>query len=190
MKTLLFNGSPRPNGDTAQLLRLFAGALSGESKTVRAYDGGIKPCVDCRYCWEHPGCAVQDGMQEVYRWIQDCDNIVLGSPIYFSELTGQLLAVLSRLQALFCARFFRGEQAVLRGKKGAILLIGGGDGGMARAETTAKILLRQMGADTLFPVISFHDTNRRPAIEDAETLRRVLETAREMSDVKANRIGI
>ena len=109
MKTLIFNGSPRKNGDTSQLLQKFCAGLDGEYRIVRAYDGAIKPCVDCRYCWEHPGCAIKDGMTEIYDWIADCDNVVIASPVYFSELTGPLLSVLSRVQTLFCGRFFRGS---------------------------------------------------------------------------------
>ena len=179
MKTLLFNGCPRPKGDTAQLLERFMAELGGEIKMVRAYDGSIRPCVDCRYCWEHDGCAIQDGMTEVYRWIEDCDNIVLASPVYFSEITGQLLAVLSRLQTLFCAHFFRGKPQLSRGnlqsggKRGMILLVGGGDGSMERAAATARVLLHQMGVSEILPLISFHDTNHRPAAEDAETCRQL-----------------
>jgi len=177
MKTLIFNGSPRPKGDTASLLQVFASQLGGEIRQVNAYDGSIRPCVDCRYCWAHPGCAIQDGMQEVYRWIIDADNIVIASPIYFSQLTGPLLGVLSRLQSLYCARAFRGESPVPSGKRGLILLVGGGDGSMKGAEASAQTLLRQMGATTLLPTISFHDTNRRPALEDLETQRQLSETA-------------
>ena len=172
MKTLILNGSPRPKGDTAQLLERFMAELGGEIKMVRAYDGSIRPCVDCRYCWEHDGCAIRDGMTEVYRWIGDCDNIVLASPVYFSEITGQLLAVLSRLQTLFCAHFFRGEPQPA-GKRGMILLVGGGDGSMERAAATARVLLHQMGVSEILPLISFHDTNHRPAAEDAETCRQL-----------------
>ena len=28
-------------------------------------------------------------MQEIYKYIQECDNIMIASPLYFSELTGQ-----------------------------------------------------------------------------------------------------
>lgn len=55
---------------------------------VYAYRCDISPCVDCRYCWENNGCAIEDEMQAVYRFLQECDNILIASPIYFSELTG------------------------------------------------------------------------------------------------------
>ena len=50
---------------------------------ISAYHCNIKPCVDCRFCWKNDGCAQKDGMQEVYADIQDCDNILIASPVYF-----------------------------------------------------------------------------------------------------------
>lgn len=118
MKTLIINGSPRPNGDTASLLRLVEEGLAGEYKIVDAYRCNISPCVDCRYCKEHSGCAIQDEMQDIYDYIQECDNILIASPIYFSELTGKLLDVGSRLQTYFAARYFRKEVPIVKEKRG------------------------------------------------------------------------
>ncbi len=132
MKTLIFNGSPRPKGDTAGLLGLLKEDLAGEYRQVDAYRADISPCVDCRSCWTRKGCAIQDEMQEVYAYIQACDNILIASPIYFSELTGRLLDVGSRLQTYYCARHFRQEKPIAKAKKGAVLLAGGGGGGGPR----------------------------------------------------------
>ena len=70
-------------------------------------------------------------------YIQECDNILIASPIYFSELTGKLLDVGSRLQTYFCAKFFRGETPIEKSKRGAVILVGGGDGHMDKAYETA-----------------------------------------------------
>ena len=107
MKTLILNGSPRTNGDTSSLIDIFTEKIGSEYKIVDAYRCNISPCIDCRYCWENSGCVIDDEMQDVYKYIQDCDNILIASPLYFSELTGKLLDVGSRLQTYFCARFFR-----------------------------------------------------------------------------------
>ena len=181
MKTLIFNGSPRKNGDTAKLLEKLCATLEGEVRIVRAYDCDISPCVDCRYCWKHSGCAIKDGMEEIYGWIKDCDNIVIASPVYFSTLTGPLLSVLSRVQTLFCSRFFRGEPRK-GGKRGAVIVVGGGDGSPDGAVKTARMLLRQMDVDEILPVVSFHDTNHRAAAEDEETCRKVEEIAAALND--------
>lgn len=105
MKTLIFNGSPRKNGDTESLVNLVIDNLKCDYKIINAYTCDISPCIDCRFCWKNKGCAIQDEMQEVYSYIQECDNVLIASPIYFSELTGKLLDVGSRFQTYFCAGF-------------------------------------------------------------------------------------
>ena len=106
MKTLILNGSPRKNGDTAQLLELAKAQLQGTYYVVSAYTADIHPCMDCRHCQKQFGCIFADEMEAVYTYLKDCDRILLASPIYFSELTGSLLNVISRLQPYFYARYF------------------------------------------------------------------------------------
>lgn len=166
MKTLIISGSPRQKGDTAGLIGIVRERLRGEARVLDAYRCGISPCIDCRYCREHPGCAIDDGMQEIYGYIQGCDNILIASPIYFSELTGRLLDVGSRLQTYFCARFFRGEEPVRKPKKGAVILAGGGDGDPGKAYETACALLRHMNCREIHRAVVSHGTNQRPAVQD------------------------
>lgn len=170
MKTLIFNGSPRINGDTASLLKVVRDSIAGEYKVVNAYCCDISACMDCRFCWKESGCAIQDEMQEVYDYIQECDNILIASPIYFSELTGKMLDVGSRLQTYFCASFFRKEIPIAKDKRGAVILVGGGDGHMEKAYETACTLLKHMNCNKIHPLISSHNTNVQPAKEDAEAL--------------------
>lgn len=168
MKTLILNGSPRPKGDTAGLTGVVRESLMGEVRVVDAYRADISPCLDCRYCWERPGCAIKDGMQGVYQYIQDCDNILIASPIYFSELTGRLLEVASRLQTYFSARAFRCTEPVPKPKRGAVILVGGGDGNMDKAFDTARTLLGHMGCRQIYGPVTSHNTNRRPALQDRQ----------------------
>ncbi len=171
MKTLILNGSPRENGDTAALIKELLKKLPGESKIVDAYRCGISPCIDCRACREHSGCAVKDGMQEVYRYIQECDNILIASPVYFSELTGKLLDVGSRLQTYYCAAAFRKEKSIAKEKRGAVILVGGGDGRMDKAYGTARVLLHHMNCREIHSLVSSHNTNVLPAVNDMNALR-------------------
>lgn len=170
MKTLIFNGSPRINGDTESLINLIKERLAGEYRVLNAYRSDISPCMDCRYCWENSGCAIKDEMQEIYDNIQVCDNILIASPIYFSELTGKLLDVGSRLQTYFCAKFFRKENPIEKSKKGAVVLVGGGDGRMDKAYETACTLLHHMNCHNIHDVVFSHNTNERPAIDDRKAL--------------------
>lgn len=178
MKTLILNGSPRKQGDTVSLINKVIEDLAGEYKIVNAYDCGIHPCVDCRYCWNNAGCCIDDEMQEVYEYIADCDNILIASPIYFSELTGALLNVGSRLQTYFSSSFFRKVKPIAKAKKGAVIIVGGGDGNAMKPYDTARCLLHHMNAYDILPVVYCHDTNNKPAIEDKTALSGVRDIIR------------
>lgn len=170
MKTLIINGSPRINGDTASLIKVIKKNIAGEYRIIDAYRCSISPCLDCRFCWKNTGCAINDEMQEIYEYIQICDNILIASPIYFSELTGKLLDVGSRLQTYFCAKYFRNEEPILKSKKGAVVLVGGGDGSISKPYETACILLHHMNCHNIHDVVFSHNTNVTPAIADKQTL--------------------
>lgn len=178
MKTLIFNGSPRPGGSTAGLIQHLVSGLPGEYKIVDAYRCNVSPCVDCRYCWTKEGCAIEDEMQEIYRYIEDCDNIVIASPIYFSELTGRLLDVGSRLQTYFSGRFIRKTGTVKKPKKGAVILVAGGNGKAAKPYETARELLHNMNCRYILPAVFCGHTDQRPATED-ETCLESLKTIRD-----------
>ena len=170
MKTLIFNGSPRKNGDTVSLIQVVTKNLEGDYRIVNAYECNIKPCVDCRYCVNHNGCCIDDEMQEIYDYIQVCDNILVASPIYITQLTGPLLSVASRLQPYFCAKFFRHERPIKKEKKGGVILVGGGDGQLDSAHQVAGFLLRKMNAKNVFPLVSSFDTTYTSAIDDQEAV--------------------
>lgn len=173
MITLILNGSPRKNGDTMSLVHMIIPEIKGDYKIVNAYNCNISACLDCRYCWKSNGCKIDDEMQEIYDYIQECDNILIASPIYFSELTGKLLDVGSRLQTYFCSRFFRKEEPIAKTKKGAVILVGGGDGHIEKPYETATTLLHHMNCYNIHEVVYSHDTNDRPAVEDEKALEGV-----------------
>ncbi len=167
MKTLILNGSPRKKGDTAALLAALE--LSGEVTVIDAFAAEVSPCLDCRYCRTHPGCSINDGMQELYRKIEESDNIILAAPVWFGTLPGPLLTLVSRAQTWFSGHFFRKEPR-LCGKKGAVILTGGGTGGAEGAYRTAKIILRELGAEGEIPLVTSLQTDRIPAAEDQKAL--------------------
>ena len=159
MTTLIFNGSPRINGGTATLINELEKNLTGEVKVINSYKSNIAPCVDCRYCWTNDKCAIDD---ELYRLIDNADNIVIASPIYFGELTGSLLNLMSRLQFFYVARKFRNTEMLSAKKRnGALILVDGGDGYVDNAMSMGKTLLRKMKSDFIGSVY-FSGTENAP----------------------------
>lgn len=162
MKTLIFNGSPRNNGGTATLINELEKNLAGEVEVINSYKSNISPCVDCRYCWTNDSCSLDDEMQKVYRLIDEADNIIIASPIYFGELTGSILSFMSRLQFYYAARKFRNTEMLSAKKRnGALILVDGGDGYADNALSMGKTLLRKMKAEFIGSVY-FSGTENAP----------------------------
>lgn len=166
MKTLIFNGSPRSNGDTSTLINILKPKLNGHIKIVNCYHADISPCIDCRKCRVSDKCLINDDMTGIYQYIKECDNVVIASPIYFSELTGRLLDVASRLQIYFSSRFFRKTEPYIKKKKGAVILCGGGKGKPLKAYETAVCILRQINTEEIHPLVCSHNTDSISAAYD------------------------
>ena len=185
MKTLVITGAARQKGHTNQMVKLFLDTLGGDYDIIDAYRvENVAPCKDCRYCWHKKGCSIKDGMQEIYEKVEKAQVLVLASPLYFSTLTGPLLALCSRFQALYMARRNRGsgwEQT----KGGLVLLTGGGSTkDPSCAFRTSRIILREMGAGEIRQVASI-GTDHLPAGEDEEALRQAVAAAREFNTLFA-----
>lgn len=181
MNTLIINGSPRKNGDIAFLLTELKNHLSGEVKLIDTYSTSISPCTDCRYCWENENCAINDKMNDVFNDIDKADNIIIASPIYFSELTGSLLSFASRLQYLWVSKNIRNIQVLQKKpRNGFVILVGGGDGKIDKALSTAKCLLAHMGAVFTDYVVS-HNTNSIPARNDDNAIRSIQRIAEKIN---------
>ena len=105
-KIMIIDGGPRKNFNTASMLQKFAeGATSVSSdielKTVRLYDLDYKGCMSCMAC-KIKGrasnvCKFKDALTPILEEIAQADGLVLGSPIYFGQITGQMQAFLERL---------------------------------------------------------------------------------------------
>lgn len=105
MHILVLNGSPRPKGNTKQMVEAFReGALaSGHQVTiVDVCRKKINGCLGCEHCHtKAPGeCIQKDDMQNVYALLLDADMLVLASPIYYHSLSGQLKCAIDRLYSI------------------------------------------------------------------------------------------
>jgi len=184
MKTLIFNGSPKKNGDTVALLTEFTKHLSGDIKTISCYSN-IVPCNDCRFCWENAGCTIEDEMQEVYTYLKDCDNIVIASPIWFNSISGPILNLASRIQTLYTASVFRKQATELKPKKGVVIIVGAEPETAIIPTQTALTIMKFMNVDrkSVEKIYSL-DTNNQPAGEDADALLRCREVAQILSNIR------
>jgi len=105
MKVMAFNGSPRKNWNTATLLnKVLEGAASkgAETELIHLYDLNYKGCISCFACKVIGGksygkCPVQDDLAEIFKRVEEADALILGSPIYWGRVTGEMAAFMDRL---------------------------------------------------------------------------------------------
>ncbi len=105
MHVLAVNGSPRKKWNTATLLeKALEGAASrgAEVELVHLYDLKFKGCISCFACKTVDGpsygrCAVKDGLARLLDKVRDTVALILGSPIYFGTVTGEMRSFMERL---------------------------------------------------------------------------------------------
>jgi multimeric flavodoxin WrbA len=105
MRVIAINGSPRKRFNTATLLeKAICGAASAGAITeiIHLYDLQYSGCTSCFSCKQKQNaglgkCAFQDGLSPVLEKIMTCDVLLLGSPIYFSDVTGMMRSFMERL---------------------------------------------------------------------------------------------
>ena len=183
MRTLIINGSPRKNGDSMTLINEMKKHLDGEVTIVHTYYDNISPCIDCRYCWKNKGCIINDDMQGVYKLLDEVDNVIIASPVHFSELTGKLLSMASRLQCFYAYKYIQKNiHFKLKKKNAALIITGGGDGSAEPAIVSAGIILRHINAKSIGTVVSLH-TNGIAAKDDAEALGKAREIALRLNEL-------
>ena len=129
-KIVILNGSPRRSGNTAALVKAFTEGAQAAGNEVTAFflDGmdihGCKGCFGGHSTQECP-CVQQDDMRQIYPALRACDVVVLASPLYYWNMSGQLRIAIDRLFALE-----EGDGNLLRrhDRAGALLMAAEGHG--------------------------------------------------------------
>jgi multimeric flavodoxin WrbA len=110
-------------------------------------------------------------------FLEDCDNVVLASPVWFSALSGVTMNIASRLQTYFAGRYFRGETTPLRHKNSALFFAGAEPGTEERAAFSARVILKHLNALPVAAAVLSMNTNEIPAAEDKTALAQARQTA-------------
>jgi len=105
MKLIAVCGSARKQGNTAKMLQqVIEGAQSvgAETELVHLFDLNYKDCISCFSCKLKNGtsfghCNQHDELKPLLERIEQCDVIVLGSPVYYGNLSGQMRSFTDRL---------------------------------------------------------------------------------------------
>jgi len=105
VNVIAVNGGPRKDWNTGTMLKsALEGAESVGARTtlVHLYDLTYKGCISCFSCKRKGNacnglCAVRDDLRDVLAETLESDVLLLGSPIYFGDVTGQMRSFVERL---------------------------------------------------------------------------------------------
>jgi multimeric flavodoxin WrbA len=117
MNVLGLVGSPRKGSNTDLLVSAIlygAGANKHQIEKLNLYDIEISPCIDCRSCKKGVNrCLLGDGMQEIYKKIEDADVIIFGTPLYWYGPSAKMKLLVDRLRPYIASKKLNGKRAVL-----------------------------------------------------------------------------
>ncbi len=121
MRVIAINGSGRKNGNTYLLLKTVLDELEVEgfeTEMIQLAEGKpLQGCVSCFRCMENKNmkCVIEgDPFNEYFARASRADGILLGSPVYFSDVTAGMRAFIER-----CGFVQRANGGVLKRKAGA-----------------------------------------------------------------------
>ncbi len=104
--------SPRAGGNTEILVReALTGAedAGSEVELITLANKTIAPCDACRSCVKTGGCHIKDDMVEIYKKLEEADGIILGSPVYFLNVSAQAKLLIDRTYAFLWTRRLLGK---------------------------------------------------------------------------------
>ena len=127
-KVLIISGSPRKGGNSDILCEQFKKGAEESGNTVEKvflHQLKIGPCMACYGCRGKKTCVQKDDMGKIYPAVKECDVIILASPLYYWNMSGQIRTAVDRLFALE-----EGDGNLLRGhgRSCALLMAAEGNG--------------------------------------------------------------
>ncbi|NYB52444.1 MAG: flavodoxin family protein [Methanobacteriaceae archaeon] len=127
-------GSPRKDGNTENLVKealKAAGKVGAETEIITLADKEIEPCVACDICKATGECAIYDDVPDILRKMLDSHGLIIGSPVYFGNVSAQVKILMDRSRPL------RGDFKLQNKIGGAISVGGSRNGGQ---ETTISTI--------------------------------------------------
>ncbi|UQZ90346.1 flavodoxin family protein [Deltaproteobacteria bacterium Smac51] len=131
MKVLAINGSPRKTGNTSIMIDWALEELNKEGIETEVQQIGGKLVAGCKACGacgknRDMRCIQKDDpVNEIIAKMAEADGLILGSPVYFADLTPELKALIDRagFVTMFNGRFLRrkvGAAAVVARRGGQV----------------------------------------------------------------------
>jgi multimeric flavodoxin WrbA len=102
MKVVAFNGSPRKEGNTFQSLKVVCDELEQagiDTEIVQVGGKVLRGCTSCYGCFKNKNreCVItEDELNDYVKKMIESDGIIIGSPVYFSNVSSETKALIDR----------------------------------------------------------------------------------------------
>lgn len=100
MKVLMINGSPHAKGNTYIALNEMEKIFNEnnvETEIIHIGNQPVRSCIACNSCFEKGCCVFDDSVNETAKKFQECNGLVVGTPVYYASANATLIAFLTRL---------------------------------------------------------------------------------------------
>jgi multimeric flavodoxin WrbA len=175
MRVLCISGSPRVDGNTDYLLNELLATVDGQF--IRLADYRIVHCTACWKCLETGRCVIADDMTEIIiPLLLESDAIILGSPVFFNNVTADMKAFMDRT---WCLR------GTLRNKIGGAVVVGRRYGLETAVTAVNGFLLKHdmIVANRGVTGLAFE---KGEVADDAEAIRSVKNLAQRIKELKSS----
>jgi multimeric flavodoxin WrbA len=142
MKVVGFNGSPRKDGNTAIMIHKVFHELKKEgieTELIQLSHKRIHGCIACYKCFENKDrrCAVNDDAANEYiEKVTQAQGVVLGSPVYFMDVTPEMKALIDRVGFVS-----RSNGGMFKDKVGALVAVARRTGAVHTLATMSHFFL-------------------------------------------------
>ena len=100
MKVMMVNGSPHAEGNTFIALDEMRKTFAEDGIDVDMVHVGnqvVRGCIGCGACTAKGRCVFDDIVNETVTLFEECDGLVVGTPVYYASANATVIAYLDRL---------------------------------------------------------------------------------------------
>lgn len=163
-KITIFNGSPRPNGNTHFLTQKFIEGAKQNTSNIVYYNANkvnVKNCGGCLRCNLIKRCSIStDDWTEISENILNSDILVFATPIYFHHVTAPLKAIIDRFRSFLHIKITETgliHTAIHNWKKDFVLILPMGSSDVIDAKPVIdlfKFITKELGKENNLHIIT------------------------------------
>jgi len=131
LKIVAILGSPRPKGNSTTIVDKFLESARKYGAKTTAYNLSsmvYRGCVACRECkTKSDKCVLRDDLTQALHDVAEADIVVMASPVYFGDVTGQFKCFMDRTYSYLVPDFLTNPEPsrLPAGKKLLVILTQG-----------------------------------------------------------------